>query len=314
MKKYLFVLIIFCQTEFAYTQAYNPLIEDNKYWDVLHFCGFLTNPICGYCDDEGRYFLNGDTIINGKEYKKIYVSGFIKNNTVPDPYFCPPYLVDTVSFFTHRFIREDTLEKKVYYFDEEIYSNYSACIVDGEVLLYDFNYEQGDTLKIITASYDCEFHCIVDTVKYELINGINRKVFYFYGDGGYNKMIEGIGGSYEGGGLFQIILMGIGWSYNLVCVRKDETVYLGEDCADYITNFQYNNFRFDEPVIYPNPTNQYFFIDNVLNDEIRVYNIIGNIVLTINVLKNNTKIDISNLSKGTYFIRTANTYKKIIKL
>jgi hypothetical protein len=70
--------------------------------------------------------------------------------------------------------------------------------------------------------------------------------------------------------------------------------------------------------IYPNPTNNQFTIEG--NKEeihgVKIYNILGLEVKPRNILTNESqklKLDISNLSKGLYLIKTKNTAKKLYK-
>ena len=99
MKNYLFIfigIIILCYNVKTYAQPYHPLLEENKYWDVLTYVGYDYNPICAL-GGGARYVIQGDTLLNSQIYKKVYSFGFIKNTPVPDPYFCTPYLVDTLT-------------------------------------------------------------------------------------------------------------------------------------------------------------------------------------------------------------------------
>jgi len=67
--------------------------------------------------------------------------------------------------------------------------------------------------------------------------------------------------------------------------------------------------------IYPNPTNEYIYIqtDNLI-DKIEVYNILGKRVIQT---KNNNKINLSNLNDGTYIVKvfsnTTEFIRKIVK-
>jgi len=317
MKKLIFIFILCNSVALTIkAQSYNPLLENNKYWDVMTHTGPEENPYCSL-GGGARYFLNGDTVINGKTYKKIYAQGFI-GDPFAYPYFCPPYLVDTISYITNSFIREDTLEKKVYYYDNYIFTAYSTCIIDSEVVLYDFNVQQGDTLKCIAASYgDCGFGSVVDSVRYELNHGVNRKVIYFFTQDGFvhnNSMIEGIGGG-GSGGLFQPILMGEYFWYYLDCIMKYDTMgslLYGGGCADYITNSQDYYYNHNELNIYPNPTDGRIFFSKALNEKIIIFNVIGEIVLNIRNI-GIKGIDISTLPKGIYYIKVANRVYKIVK-
>jgi len=212
-------------------QTYHSLVEENKYWDVLSATSYGNITPCGL-EGGARFFMQGDTIINGKTYKKIYAQGFIGEPSAY-PYFCTPYLVDTNSSFINKFIREDTSTQKVYLYDEYLNNYYPECAIDGERVLYDFNVQAGDTLKCYVATMgDCNFSSIVDSVKYEY----GTKIVYFTGDGFIHNyaMFEGIGGSNMGGGLFQSILQPEYGGFWLDCAFIEDSLYVG-GCADYIT-------------------------------------------------------------------------------
>ena len=55
--------------------------------------------------------------------------------------------------------------------------------------------------------------------------------------------------------------------------------------------------------IYPNPTNNILNITNIANANVRIFNIIGKEVVTINNASNFTTVDMSNLAEGTYIVK-----------
>jgi len=84
------------------------------------------------------------------------------------------------------------------------------------------------------------------------------------------------------------------------------------DCE--LLSIEYNNFEL-EVAIYPNPTDNYLFIEGNVNPvSITIYNLLGAKVIA----KSNTdKIDVSELSKGVYIIKISDgvsqTNKKFVK-
>lgn len=65
-----------------------------------------------------------------------------------------------------------------------------------------------------------------------------------------------------------------------------------------------NEFNFANFKMYPNPTNGNFVnIETVSNTEVIIYNTLGKVVKTTTLNQNKHSIDISNLSKGVYFIK-----------
>lgn len=223
-------------------QGYHKLIEENKYWDVSYA---KSECICGpfnYQTPPRRYSFKGDTMINGINYAKSYQSNFIGEWEI----FCPPFVVDTnESFWPYHFLREDTIEKKVW-----LYSGPN----DVDFLLFDFSLEQGDTL------YPNEFWPIIIDTVYDIVtnDGLTRKKFEIIQTGssvpeGY--YIEGIGGV---AGLFEApyyyFYFPAGWPL-LMCV-KDSTsnsIYeFDQYCYEFVTSVQAYENR-DKFLVYPNP-------------------------------------------------------------
>ena len=116
--------IIFSAFQFINAQEYHPLIEEGKSWDDL------TCMQCMVCANSAfRYFVTGDdTLIDGLTYAIIGRYNFIFGTEV-----CPPYVIDTVPNSGIRFMHEDTIQKKVYW-----YCN------SQPVLMYDFSLQVGD--------------------------------------------------------------------------------------------------------------------------------------------------------------------------
>ena len=74
------------------------------------------------------------------------------------------------------------------------------------------------------------------------------------------------------------------------------------------------NSIFDLVAIYPNPTKNLLYIDNIELDQISVYNNLGALIKefkTNNELKN--QIDLSNFSKGFYFIKLEKNQNSVLK-
>ncbi len=66
--------------------------------------------------------------------------------------------------------------------------------------------------------------------------------------------------------------------------------------------------------IYPNPVkNSEFFISGISkNETIKVYNLNGQLLKTINNVNNKEKVNLNNLPKGVYFVTTKTQSAKII--
>lgn len=67
--------------------------------------------------------------------------------------------------------------------------------------------------------------------------------------------------------------------------------------------------------IYPNPINGYFTIrlKDVKNTKIEIYNISGQLILQKSLIQNTIKIDLTDYSKGIYFVKVETDKKAIVR-
>ncbi len=291
MKKLLsFFIIIFIFNNLSNSQSYHKLINDTLYWDVAFAeMGY----ICGAYSDFGpwRYKFNGDTVINDILYSKfIGYEHFSINH--PSPPKCIPFYIDTN--FTSEplfFIREDTVNRKVYRYD-----GYNG----GDLLWYDFSAEQGDTIL-----YPFYGEFVVDTV-FEIItnDGVNRK--YFECDDVFNGFyIEGIGGT---GGPFGEPFYYFEAGTWLMCVKdhQDQIIW-GTECYDFTTSISYPKKINHDMTIYPNPAFSSITIESLTtpsqNSFISISNTSGQQLITQEISNLRTEIDISNLPAGIYIVK-----------
>lgn len=192
MKNFLifsFILVSFI----ASCQDYTPFDFENGEW----FCRYsIKGGITGqhgtyYAVDSLRFYCDGDTVINNIRFHKIYYNGYTESQIV-ERTFITDYLGA---------IRNDTLEKRVYFRDARAGEDLGGT---GTVL-YDFNLKSGDSIQTGCWSGDREPVVKIDSV-------------YFCGH--YHKryntasgywVAEGIGSKY---GLFEVhCATNVGWFY-----------------------------------------------------------------------------------------------------
>jgi hypothetical protein len=299
MKKLLFAFLIILST-CAFSQTYQKFIDSNIYWDVgIADMGYICFPYGN--NGPYRYSIDGDTLINTTSYKFFKGFNFINLNTQPAPN-CPPFAVDTNSYkISSAIMREDTILKKVYKYD---------IASQQELLWYDFNAQQGDTLF-----YDSGTFFIVDTI-YSIItlDGKIRKYFEYNnnmggGLGGY--YIEGLGGW---GGPFSIPLSYFEAGPWLMCISdtNQNTKYSQNSCYNFITGIDNKFMGISNISINPNPISNYFTIDSEVDViEINILDITGKIIKSI-IQK--TKIYyVSDLPNGIYFIKVIGKQDTIIQ-
>ena len=79
-----------------------------------------------------------------------------------------------------------------------------------------------------------------------------------------------------------------------------------------------NDHKLDEFSFYPNPANQSITVNHISeNSIVTIYNIAGRVVYSSKNLKDNSKVDVSRLANGTYFLRmetNSNTVTKKISI
>jgi hypothetical protein len=235
MKKVLFAFtILFLFIINTKAQTYHPLIKPNKFWDVQ----FTDGSICGLSGGS-RFFIQGDTIISGKNYNNVHGYSIVAIN--PGPY-CPPFAVNESGTYNIPafFIREDTIDKKVY-----VYKTYYA----QEDLYYDYSLSVGDTLKSNYATTIFGTTYIVTNISLiTLDNGQQRKK-YSLNNGEY--YIESIGGSK---GLGQFLNITFGGSGIQECVSENGIALWYGPCFDILgINQSQNQTDFN---ISPNPFSQ----------------------------------------------------------
>jgi hypothetical protein len=178
------ILILSFSTHLKAQDDYIPLAVENAQWIVA--TGDMTSVFL--VEYLWEYLAKGDTIINGYVYKKIYYRGLV---TTQDP---PPFIPKT-DFQLKGFIRDDTLERKVFAID--LYApGGEFCPANEEFLMYDFSVNQGDTIDFCLLP-DWET-VIVDTIHSDVYQGFDTRRYQLLWS--LDSYFEGIGSDY---GLFE---------------------------------------------------------------------------------------------------------------
>jgi hypothetical protein len=289
MKYLFFISIILLSLNSAFGQHVN-LPGSNAVWSVYN----------------EKYFVDGDSAVNAKDYKKYYFS----NDSI----------VTSGSFYA--LLREDTLTGKVF------------AISSGntiEHLLYDFSLAINDTATVFPLSFPPWSGPVlikverIDSIqvsgKYQKrlkIRGVNQNT------GMDEYWIEGIGSTFGifNSGITGIIVPDIYYP-TLLCFEKDgATVYHNPNFTDCYEKSPVGIEDIElasQVSIYPNPANSFIEIES--DQEIRFYHLFssnGKMMMDGNVGKKSFAIDLTGLPKGIYIlnVRTAKSVvvKKIIKM
>lgn len=256
---------------------------------------------------KSQYYLSGDTILNGKTYKKVIAR--LPNNLLQPTYYMGA-------------IREEAGKVFKLYIDDE-------TMVTGEFLLYDFTVKVGDTIHSTSPSGELSRKPVVtkiDTI--ELLTGVKRKRFFF--DQSSEKIwIEGIGSIR---GLFSQAYEHVtnGIIENLVCYKQDGIEYYKNNslcpdgtCCDITTGLEPPKFMDQTISLSPNPTNRFVRLDfsKSINQckSIKLIDAQGNTLQRSTGIGNKDfELDLMRYSQGLYFVvvEFENGYElhKVIKL
>ncbi len=285
MKKLLLLLtisILTLTTVQAQTNVYHPFPTSNAFWQYRHW-----NSLNASIHTQTRYGLNGDTIIGGNTYHKVFS---LFDSTLTNPYST-----------YYAAIREQN--KKIY------------TIIGSlpEHLLYDFNVLVGDTIHYdysLSGGPGSFFRIVTTVDSFLLQDGKYRKRFSFAANSNAmpDTVVEGLG-SIEWQGLFNPLINAwctCGDGYEVTCIKEnDTTLYLKNLLCDhcfctFLTSLNEIEKQYTV-VIYPNPTIGQFNIETNTTEKqiVRVLDVNGKVLLSENI-SGTTSIDASNLDEGIY--------------
>lgn len=262
----------------GHSQAYNPLVLENAQWKVIQ-----DDDATPWIDSQGGWLIRGDTLIDGVAYKKLF-----------ERVFEEPYSNVITNQWLYGFLREDTINRKVYALEST--PGFYGCDSAGEYLLFDFSYEVGDTSFMCLLTEDCETPIVME-IWYDNIYGAERKIIqYNYG----MSFMEGIG---HGQGLLETPVINIsgGVSTFLLdyCLGTDEecdVVYVKIDEKEQVSHYR----------IYPNPCRGYFYIKDISdrNEDIifTVNDVLGKEIVS-GEMPANSEIEINLNAPGLYFLK-----------
>jgi len=292
MKK--LIILFFLTLAFSsYSQI--EYFKDFTRWRMSSFNG--SNPNCLWTYEINNH-VKGDSIYNGKTYKKLFT--YVKYWN----FFHDPTCGNEGESFGLSLIRQDSL--KVY-----------QLTAGNEQLIYDFDLELNDTIFEPNNPQTGIFYSVkkIDTV---YIDSQPRKRFWT-GDSVpfFSFLIEGVG---HNKGFFENYTTYISSGSQLNCFSYNGHVYpiLDSSACNFnlstLENLPSVNV---DPLVFPNPTNGKVEIKhNNSNLELRLYDLRG-VILYCNRHYENGKIDFGQLHNGTYLlaikIENEIVWKKLIK-
>ena len=275
---------------------YIPMVEEGKYWIYLnHFDGQPPRATTGLA-----ITFQGDTVINSMSYKKVYRYGLSGYHNCPYPpcfQFYLPYQAQSKILIG--FMREDTMQKKVYHLPK---LGWEFCL-PTEHLIFDFSLSIGDTLN------DCLYEFIggdpwytgfglVDSIQEVQKFGKSRNTIFSYGFPIY------------GGDPFQekvLILEGVGLEY--YGILHEPLSYLVDFCEDRMDACDLISsnapIEVDKEIkVFPNPTEGALTVtidETLMGASCTIVDCLGRVTQSFKLTELNTTAQLN--SQGIYFWR-----------
>jgi hypothetical protein len=275
-----------------YSQQYKPMVVEGNRWRVIMRYATTIPPYL----EIHEYYVQGDTIISGKIYKKVYQREL---EAVNNDYMVP-YKQKGNSYLTIC-LREDTLEKRVYCYP--LAEIIQGCPVESEFILNDFSLQVGDTIPP-----NCDFNAVVDTISdisfQHLSSWISPtdsvKVFQS-GEG--HLIYESIGSISKG------IFYGFWIPFRLENFCRGSE----KDCGILTTSLikNQNSFFWD---IAPNPAKNEciiklnYALSEIQNLDLKITDTTGKIIKSIPLSKM-VRLDLTELQNGIYFLELSHQKK-----
>lgn len=287
---------------YAISQQYHPFPEQNTYWTVVEFNQQY------YYWDTYIYTVKGDTVLNNKPYKKIW-----QLDDIPGSH-------DTL-WVLHSFMRQDTLQKKVWFIRH--YMNDTT-----EKLGYDFDVQIGDTVYLPAFDYENigdSIFLLIDpgTDSTLLRNGEYRKNFSFrslYPNSGWSfYVIEGVGTQQTP--FPNLFYFDPFHQSELVCHKVNGIYLYGASPLPDECGFTVNIneiLQTQTVAVKPNPCNNYFDIqlpENIKTElNIQLINTFGKVVLLkkAELSEKEISINTSSFSNGLYILNIYSSNKNLL--
>ena len=274
-----FVLVMFFITflsNIAFSQVGNTIVDTNSVWSINNQIVYPTSPTSYYIH------LKGDTIIDSKQYTKLWT-----NNDLS--------LTDDMDFYG--LIREENQKTYLRVFES------STDTLFNESLLYDFSLSNGDVFTINALDTVFNFSVIVDSI---VVNNIMYKRISLS-----NSILSDITwvekiGSLERGLFYGLNVFNDGVREDLLCY------YYNDICLYSNPNFNYCVIGLDNPLnqecktsIYPNPFKDFLNIySNDLISMIEVLDMEGRLLISKEGINNISYCaDLYSLTKGVYILK-----------
>jgi len=284
MKKLYYLSIIltfFLWLPKTQAQEYHPMLGDTVVWYETDIFEGITTDI---------YTTMGkDTIINFNKYREIV-------HVSPYSDYIEPFI----------FIREDTVEKKIY--AKPYYTMYE----DSEIVLYDFNLVAGDSIFVYTIT-----DAFIDPIAWYHVDSVGlfntlidtRKVIYLSsninGDEYKPVWVEGIGclaGLTGNGGQVSYDFINCFIRNDTLIYKSDYAIYYN-DCYIIVGISDMKNAI--EYKLSPNPFRDKITISKTDSQliTIKIFDVYGHQLMQYKKNQNSFELDLNDLISGVYIIQ-----------
>ncbi len=303
MKKLILCFTLVFSSLFSFAQ-YEPLVVEGAHWSVFaQGLGF---------DIPFDFIMRGDTIVDGKDYKKLY---FCQN---------PAY---NNSEQLYALVREDSITKRVYNIplNNPSLSDFDymadSCGVGIEQLVFDYSVDVGDTLDFCWL--DGEFMdtavCVVQNIDYENVEytGIIKKAFTLKIDAEYTrhdgtidmytvwtKFYEGLGTKL--GPILPEVSNGLFAKLQFVSYGIEPDLTCSDVNSDPVLHSINNVFTSNNIKAFPSPVKDILHIeadDYIARGSYKLCTIEGQIIRDGQFSGYRTEVAVNDLPTGIYFIQ-----------
>lgn len=294
MKQILLLLFFFLSISFTVSAQNMEFAPVGAYWKYNYstFCG----------DQQRLVTVVGDTVVNGKTFKKLAIDEFIKTQC-PPPGTSHAYSKDFLS------IRND-----------------SVFMGLNQAFLFSFKAQIGDTVKFNDFLNNARYG-VVDSLGTINLGGVNRRIMYFtkYCKNLTNgqitkhrtisKLVENFG----------LLTEGLIWQAP-DCGAVDVSAYLFSCYGSGVFRYPTNaicppTVATNEPIfgnhisISPNPANTDLSINypsELQLNSLELINYLGQ-KTSVSTSENNQKIDVSTVPNGVYFLNLWFDNQRVVK-
>jgi hypothetical protein len=281
----LFALLLTIPTK---SQEYIPMAVEGAHWIIA--TDRIETP--WLVDDLWEYYAQGDTMINGETYKKVY---FRQLEITQEP---PPF-VPAGDYELTACIRDDMVQRLVYAIHLTGINDF--CPQNEEFVLYDFSVSINDTADFcLIPDFDL---CVIDTILPGYHLGFPSKWYYTncLADGGY---YEGMGSSY---GLLEPMFAPVKSCGSKYIYRSYMYYYCRESPCDLIVSVPEIQSEANGIELFPNPARDIIninFSTTDIGDEIRIYDLFGQLITKLRTepVTGEYQFDLSSFPAGNYLV------------